>query len=95
MPDPRLRPRICAFCERSLPQAEHRSATRPNRSLTVHLWPNGQRQKQPIDRKTDKIIAVDRQTALVVDLTESIAGKAAIQEAAAILAERILPRLVK
>jgi TolB-like protein len=48
-----------------------------------------------IDRKTDKILAVDRQTALVVDLTENIAGKAAIQEAAAILAERILPKLVK
>jgi tRNA A-37 threonylcarbamoyl transferase component Bud32/TolB-like protein len=48
-----------------------------------------------IDRKTDKIIAVDRQTALVVDLTENIAGKAAIEEAAAILAERILPKLVK
>ena len=46
-----------------------------------------------IDRKTDKILAVDRQTALVVDLTENIAGKAAIQEAAAILAERILPKL--
>ena len=48
-----------------------------------------------IDRKTDKIIAVDRQTALVVDLTENIAAKAAIAEAAAILAERILPKLVK
>ena len=48
-----------------------------------------------IDRKTDKILAADRQTALVVDLTENIAGKAALQEAAAILAERILPKLVK
>lgn len=47
-----------------------------------------------IDRKTDKILAVDRQTALVVDLTENIAGKAAIEEAAAILAERMLPRMV-
>jgi len=48
-----------------------------------------------IDRKTDKILAVDRQTALAIDLTENIAGKAAIAEAAAILAERILPKLVK
>ncbi len=48
-----------------------------------------------IDRKTDKVLAVDRQTALVIDLTENIAGKAAIQEAAAILAERILPKLTK
>jgi hypothetical protein len=48
-----------------------------------------------IDRKTDKIIAVDRQTALSVDLTENIAGKTAIEEAAAILAERILPKLMR
>jgi len=48
-----------------------------------------------IDRKTDKILAADRQTALVVDLTENIAGKTALQEAAAILAERILPKLIK
>jgi TolB-like protein len=48
-----------------------------------------------IDRKTDKVLAVDRQTALVVDLSEGIASKAALQEAAAILAERILPQLVK
>jgi len=37
---------------------------------------------------------VDRQTALVVDLTEQLAGKAALQEAAARLAERLLPKLV-
>jgi hypothetical protein len=48
-----------------------------------------------IDRKTDKVLAIDRQTALVVDLTENIAGKAALQEAAAIIAERMLPKLVK
>jgi hypothetical protein len=48
-----------------------------------------------VDRKTDRILAVDRQTTVIVDLAENIAGKAAIQEAAAILAERILPKLVK
>ncbi len=48
-----------------------------------------------VDRKTGKVIAVDRQTALVVDLSEQIAGKQALQDAAAILAERILPKLVK
>lgn len=48
-----------------------------------------------VDRATDKVLAADRQTALVVDLTEQIAGKSAIEEAAAILAERILPKLVK
>jgi hypothetical protein len=30
-----------------------------------------------------------------VDLTENLAGKAALQEAAAILAERALPHLVR
>jgi hypothetical protein len=47
-----------------------------------------------IDRKTDRVIAVDRQTALVVDLTEQIAGKAALEQATAILAERIIPQMV-
>ena len=48
-----------------------------------------------IDPKTDKVIAIDRQTAVVVDLTEQLAGKAALQQAAATLAERMLPKLVK
>jgi TolB-like protein len=47
-----------------------------------------------VDRKTGKVIAVDRQTVLVVDLSEQIAGKAALQAAAADLAERLLPKLV-
>jgi hypothetical protein len=48
-----------------------------------------------VDRATDKVIAIDRQTAVVVDLTEQLAGKAALQEAAAQIAERMLPKLVK
>lgn len=48
-----------------------------------------------IDRATDKVIAIDRQTAVEVDLTEQIAGKKALQEAAAQIAERMLPKLVK
>lgn len=48
-----------------------------------------------VERTTDKVLAVDRQTAVVVDLSEPLAGKAALQEAAAVLAERLLPRLVK
>ncbi len=47
------------------------------------------------DHAAGKIVANDRQTAVVVDLTEQIAGKAAIQEAAAQIAERLLPKLVK
>jgi len=48
-----------------------------------------------IDHATDKVIAIDRQTAVVVDLTEQIAGKKALQDAAAQIAERMLPKLVK
>lgn len=47
-----------------------------------------------IDQQTDKIVATDRQTTVVVDLTEQIAGKTALQEAAAQIAERLLPKLV-
>jgi TolB-like protein len=47
-----------------------------------------------VDRATDKIIAIDRQTAVEVDLTEFIAGKKALQNAAAVIAERMLPKLV-
>jgi len=46
-----------------------------------------------VDRQTDKVIATDRQTAVVVDLTEHIAGKSALQKAAADIAERLLPKL--
>lgn len=47
-----------------------------------------------VDRATDKVLAVDRQTVVVVDLTEPLAGKAALQEAAADIAERLLPKLL-
>ncbi|MFN2352135.1 MAG: CsgG/HfaB family protein [Kiritimatiellia bacterium] len=47
-----------------------------------------------VERATGKILVMDRQTAVEVDLTEQIAGKKALQKAAAILAERILPELV-
>ena len=40
------------------------------------------------------MIAVDRQTEVAVDLSPEIAGKKALQEAAAILAERLVPALV-
>jgi len=48
-----------------------------------------------VDRATDKVIASDRQTAVEVDLTEQIAGKKAIEKAAAAIAERLLPKLVE
>ena len=47
-----------------------------------------------IDCATDKVIAVDRQVAVEIDITEQIAGKKALQKAAAEIAERLLPKLV-
>ncbi len=47
-----------------------------------------------VDRKTGKVIAADRQTVVVVDASEQVAGKTALQNAAADLAERVLPKLV-
>jgi hypothetical protein len=48
-----------------------------------------------IDKATGKVLFVDRQTAVAVDLSEHLAGKAALQTAAAKLTERLLPELVK
>jgi hypothetical protein len=47
-----------------------------------------------VERRTGRVLAVDRQTTVVVDLTEQLAGKAALQEVAARLAERLLPKIV-
>ncbi len=47
-----------------------------------------------VDRRTDEVIAIDRQTTVAVDLTEMIAGKTALQKAAGDIAERMLPKLV-
>ena len=44
---------------------------------------------------TGNIIAVDRQTSGAVDLAEHVAAKSALQNGAAELAERLLPKLVK
>ena len=46
-----------------------------------------------IDRKTNKILAVDRQTGLEVDLNEIFAAKKALANASAKIAERLLPKL--
>ncbi len=47
-----------------------------------------------LERTTGKIIAVDRQTGVAVDLSEQIAGKTAIQNAAKAIAIRIVPKIV-
>ncbi|MDA0281826.1 MAG: hypothetical protein O3B13_22415 [Planctomycetota bacterium] len=48
-----------------------------------------------LDRETGKVLAIDRHTSVAVDLTEHIAGKSALQDAAVSIAERLLPKLVK
>ncbi|MCL2710288.1 MAG: hypothetical protein FWE95_05355, partial [Planctomycetaceae bacterium] len=48
-----------------------------------------------VDRRTGEVIAIDRQTTVAVDLAETIAAKNALQQAGAILAERLIPKIVK
>jgi len=46
-----------------------------------------------VDQATGKVLAIDRQTTVATDLGEQIAAKTALQEAAAIVAERLLPKI--
>ena len=47
-----------------------------------------------LDRQ-GKVLAVERQITAKVDVTEALAGKEALQEAAAEIAMRLLPKLAK
>jgi Curli production assembly/transport component CsgG len=47
------------------------------------------------DVATGRIIAVDRQTSVAVDIAELIAAKSALQNGAGELAERLIPKLVQ
>jgi hypothetical protein len=46
------------------------------------------------DPRTGRVVAADRATAIAVDLAEHIAAKTALEKAAALVAERMLPLLV-
>ncbi|WP_182868404.1 CsgG/HfaB family protein [Rhodopirellula sp. JC639] len=48
-----------------------------------------------VDQTSGKVIAIDREVAIAVDLTEQIAGKSALQDAAASIATRLLPKLAQ
>ena len=48
-----------------------------------------------IELITGEVIAVDRQSEVAIDISEQIAGKAAIETASKKIAERIIPRIVK
>lgn len=47
-----------------------------------------------LDREGD-VVAIDRQTAIKLDLNEKLAGKSALQEASLLIAERLLPKLAE
>lgn len=47
-----------------------------------------------VDRKSGETLAIDRDVTVAVDLSEQLAGKTALQNAAANIAERMLPKLV-
>lgn len=47
-----------------------------------------------VERETGKIVFSDRQTSLAIDLAENIAGKKALQNAAADIAQRMLNQMV-
>jgi hypothetical protein len=46
-------------------------------------------------RRSGEILAVDRQTSVAVDIAEQTAAKTSLQQAAAELAERLLPQIAK
>ena len=63
-------------------------------------WKNGRNffsraEVKAVDQAAGKVAAINRQTTVAVDLTAQIAAKNALQEAGAVLAERLLPKIAK
>jgi hypothetical protein len=48
-----------------------------------------------VHRETGEVLFADRQTVVLVGASEQIAGKSALEEAAAVLAERALPKIAE
>src|SRR5262249_16384003 len=66
-------------------------ASRRGNLMTV----TGRLEIKAVERATDRGLGAECQAVVVVELTEALAGKAALQEAAADIAERLLPKIIK